>query len=159
MIEPHHLHLIISHLPVVGVFIGLALLICGLVFRSPDLKRASLGLFVVCAIGAAVTFASGEPSEEHVERIPGISKQAVERHEDAGKLAAIATYLLGGASLAGLLWTWKSKMWEDWIHLVVFMFAVVAGIFLARAANLGGLIRHPEVRSTPSLDSRTDRDD
>ena len=159
MTDPHHLHLILSHLPVVGVFIGIALLVWGLVIRSADVKRASMGLFVVCALAAAATFATGEPSEERVEKLPGINKESVERHEDAGELAAIVTYVLGAGSLAGLVWVRRTRGPSQWVYVVAIILALVVGILLARAANLGGLIRHPEVASPqPSLSVSGDDD-
>ena len=160
MIDPHHLHLIVSHLPVLGVFIGIAMLVWGFVTRSADVKRASLGLFVVCALAAAATVATGDPTEERVEKLSGISKQSIERHEDAGKLAAIVTYVLGAASLAGLVWIWLSRRPGNWVYVAMTVFALVAGVLLARAANVGGLIRHPELGSPPtSLDGADDDDD
>jgi drug/metabolite transporter (DMT)-like permease len=159
MTDPHHLHLILSHLPVVGVFIGIALLVWGYVVHSGDVKRASLALFVACALGAAATFATGEPSEERVEKLPTVSHDAIERHEDSAKPAAIATYVLGAASLAGLVWVWGFKpRRSEWVYMVAIVLAVVAGVLLARAANLGGLIRHPEVGSPQPAPSDSDDD-
>jgi uncharacterized membrane protein len=149
MTDPHHLHLMLSHLPVVGVFIGIALLVWGFAVRSPDVKRASLGLFIVCALGAAATFATGEPSEERVERLAGVNHDAIERHEEAGEVAAVVTYVLGGASLAGLLWVWRFRARgpSTWVYAAALLVALVAGVLLARAANFGGAIRHPEIAS------------
>jgi uncharacterized membrane protein len=154
-----HVHLMISHLPVVGVFIGIALLVWGFVRRSDDVKQASLGLFVLCAVGAAVTFATGEPAEERVERIAGVDKVALERHEDAGEAAAVVTYILGGASVAGLLWVWRVKRGARAVFVTAMLVALGTALLLARAANLGGQIRHTELGTGAVAAGNDDHDD
>src|SRR5262245_59434614 len=104
MNDRHRLHLIVSHLPAMGVFIGMALLIWGIWIRSPDVRRASLGLFVITTLATMVTVATGESAKQAVLARPGINREMIERHAAAGKLAAIPSYLLGALSLGGLFW-------------------------------------------------------
>jgi uncharacterized membrane protein len=160
MPEATYVHLMIGHLPVMGVLFGILLLVWGFVRRNDEVKRASLALFVVSALGAAVTFASGERAEERVERLPGVSGRAIERHESAAKLAAMATYAVGAASLVGLVVLWKfssrGRGAAATMTGVVLVMAMVAGALLARAANTGGAIRHPEIESGGSLVDQSD---
>jgi hypothetical protein len=46
---------------VIGVLIGMVLLGLGIIKKSDDLKKASLGLFVVIAFVGFIVFFSGEP--------------------------------------------------------------------------------------------------
>ena len=154
-----HVHLLIAHLPVMGVLFGILLLLWGFLRRSDEVKRACLAFFVVSALGAAVTFVSGERAEERVERLPGVSERAIERHESAAKLAALATYALGTASLAGLVVLWKFPTRSAALTSVVLVMALVAGALLARAANTGGAIRHPEIESVADTLERTTVED
>jgi uncharacterized membrane protein len=150
MIDAHHVHLMLSHLPVVGVLVGIALLAWGFVARSMDVKKASLGLFIACALAAVVTVATGESAEERVESLVGIRESSIERHEEAGKTAALATYILGGGSLVGLLVIWRFRRASQWVFVGVILLALATAVVLMRAANIGGTIRHPEIGSLPS---------
>jgi len=42
-----HVHLLLNHLPVVGTFFGVLLLLLALLRKSEELKRVSLGVFVL----------------------------------------------------------------------------------------------------------------
>jgi uncharacterized membrane protein len=159
MPDPTHVHLAISHVPVMGVIFGILLLVWGFARRSAEVKRASLALFILSALGAAVTFATGEPAEERAESFAGVSGRAIERHEDAAKLAAAVTYALGVASLLGLglLWKFPGRA-ASVVMPVVLAIALVNGALLARVANLGGAIRHPEVSASADV-AQADRAD
>ena len=84
--NPVDIHLALNHVPVIGVPIALVLLGWGLWRRSPDLTRAGLALLVATALVAVPVYLTGEPAEEVVEGIAGISHRAVHDHEDAAVL-------------------------------------------------------------------------
>jgi len=71
-----HLHLVLNHLPVLGTGFGLALLIFGLWRRSDELKKTALGVLVLVALAAVPVYLTGEPAEELVQAVPGVSKPA-----------------------------------------------------------------------------------
>ena len=92
-----HLHLLINHIPVLGTFFGLALLAFGVWKRSDDLRKAALGTLVIVALGAVAAYLTGEPAEDVVKGLPGVSRPLMSRHEDAAGIA------LGGAIVLGVL--------------------------------------------------------
>jgi hypothetical protein len=47
------------------------------------LKRISLGIFIIVALLAIPAYLTGEPTEELVENLPGVSKSSIEQHEEA----------------------------------------------------------------------------
>ena len=81
-----HFHLILNHIPVLGTAFGLGLLIFGLLRTSDEIKKAALGIFVIVAIATIPVYFTGEPAEEGVESLPGVSKAFMERHEEAAGL-------------------------------------------------------------------------
>ena len=77
-----HLHLVLNHVPVVGTFVGIALLLVALARRSRELTLASFGVFVASAAVTVPVYLTGEPAEDRVERLAGVSGAVIERHEE-----------------------------------------------------------------------------
>ena len=76
-------HLWLNHLPVLGTLFGLVLLIAALLWKNEDWKRLSLIVFVIIGLIAIGTYLTGEPAEEVVEDVPGVSEAAIEPHEES----------------------------------------------------------------------------
>jgi hypothetical protein len=154
-----HLHLILNHIPVLGMGFGLALLGWALLRKSELLKETSLGFIVIIAMLAIPTYLTGEPAEELVENLPGVDKPSIERHEEAAQLAFVSVLIVGAAALIGLIFFRRSKSIPDWFSIVVLGLSAIVFVLMARTANLGGPIRHPEIRPdfhSPMVDE-TDR--
>ena len=77
----------------------------GLWTRSNQTKIAAYNLFIISSIGAGIGYFTGEPAEETVENIAGISKNLVEQHEDFAVIALVSLVVLGVASIVGLFLT------------------------------------------------------
>ena len=140
-----HVHLVLNHLPVILVPVALALLAFGVVRRSADMTNVSLGLFVVAAVFGGGVFLTGEPAEEVVAHLPGVSKAAIDEHEEAAEVAAIVTGLAGLLALGVLVMSRGRRQAPTWLLAATFVVALLAAGLMARAANLGGRIRHPEI--------------
>jgi hypothetical protein len=142
-----HLHLILNHIPVVGTFISLGLFGFALWKRSEESKGTALGLLVITAILAVPAFLTGEPAEGVVKALPGVSQAIIEQHEEAAHGAFIALCILGGVALAGLFWFRRGRLVPLWFSSVVLAGSLLVGGWMAWTANLGGQIRHSEIRS------------
>ena len=142
-----HAHLLLNHLPVLGTAFGVLLLLFAFVRKSDELKRLGLGVFVVAALTAVPAYLTGEPAEDIVERLPGISKPMIEEHEEAAENGAVALGALGVMSLAGLLRFRRSACLPQWLTVSSLVVALVVAALMARTATLGGRIHHPEIRS------------
>ncbi len=141
-----HVHLVLNHLPVLAVPFGLALTLAGVIRTSEDLRRAGLLTFAAAAILTLPVYFTGEPAERVIEGIPSISGPAIEEHEDAAGAALAAVWILGGLAAAGLVSSLRRGATPRWAVLAAAAAAVLAGGLLARAANLGGRVHHPEIR-------------
>jgi uncharacterized membrane protein len=139
-------HLLLNHLPVLGSFLGLGLLLAGLVRRSPALSRAALWTLLATALLGIATFWTGERAEELVEELPGVEHELIHEHEEAAEQARIAFLAAGALALAALVFRREGAARRALLGLTLVV-ALVAAVLLARAANLGGPIRHPEIRS------------
>ena len=144
--NPTHLHLLLNHAPVFGTIFGLALLAFALWRKSEELKNTALGVFVVFTLLAVPVYLTGEPAEHAVKLLPGISKPIIEKHEDAAAIAFTGIVVLGVVALAGLLLFRRTKIMPVWFSLIMLAAALIVGGLMAWTANLGGQIRHPEIR-------------
>lgn len=150
--NPAHLHLVLNHFPVVGLVFALALLGWGALRKNPSLTKAGFVALVVVALLAVPAFLTGEPAEKIAEGLPGVSDPIIEQHEDAAKAALIVTLVAGVAALVGL-WLARGKAVASWCASSVLLVAVVAAGLVAWAANLGGKVRHTEIRGSAPVAS------
>ena len=141
-----HVHLLLNHFPVIGILIGLVVFALGVWRRNDSWTRLALGLFAAVALVALATMLTGEAAEEAVENLPGVSESIIETHEEAAQLAAIGTYVLGAISLTALLWLRRRPLPRALTVTVLPVVLLVSGL-MGYAANLGGQIRHTEIRA------------
>ncbi|HET7228412.1 MAG TPA: hypothetical protein VFJ16_00280 [Longimicrobium sp.] len=141
-----HLHLLLNHVPVIGMVIGLFLLAWAVVRRDQGLARVTLGLFAILAVVVLATFLTGEPAEEAVEGLAGVTEGTIERHEEAALLATIALGVLGALSL-GALARFRRRPLPHGVSALLLAVALVPAGAMGWAANLGGQIRHSEIRA------------
>ncbi len=152
-----HLHLVLNHVPVIGMLLALALMFAAAVRRSEELKRVSLALLVVFALIAIPVFFTGEPAEDVVEHLPGVSKAAISQHEGAAEIALAGMEVVGALALVGLLLYRRAPATPRWFFTVAVLLAIVVAGLMARTANLGGQIRHTEVSgSAPPASAQPD---
>ena len=91
-----HIHLLLNHLPVIGTIFGVLRLLFAWLRKSEELKRVSLGVFVLTALLALPVYFTGEPAEKVVERLPVVAEPLIERHENAALFALLTA---GGAGI------------------------------------------------------------
>ena len=141
-----HVHLMINHFPVVGVFGIIALLIYSLLKKSEEIKRVSFGLFVLLALITLAVYFTGLAAEDTVKKLPVVTEASIGRHEEMAELALVLMETLGIAALAGLLFLRQSGVIPKWIVVLVLLLSLVAAAIVGLTANLGGQIRHTEIR-------------
>ncbi|MGI9174573.1 MAG: hypothetical protein ACR2GR_04575 [Rhodothermales bacterium] len=141
-----HLHLLLNHVPVLGIVFGLALLAFAMLRKDGSLARVSLGVFVIARLAAGAVYLTGESAEDVVEGLPDVSEARIEMHEDAGLYPLLASGALGLVGLGGLL-AFRKKPLPTGFTATVLVLALAASSVMAWTANLGGQINHPEIRS------------
>lgn len=82
-----------------------------------------------------------------VEGLAGISEPIVEQHEEAALAASAATVILGAAAAIGLFMGRGGRRDAPRYSMVILVLGLLATVLLGWTANLGGQIRHPEIRS------------
>ena len=150
-----HLHLLLNHVPVVGTLFLLALFGAAFIRRDVTLARTALWTCVVIAAVTAAVFLTGEPAEEAVEGMAGISESALERHEDVALVALIAMIVAGLASAAALLAIRARAIGSRPVAASGLAMSLVLAGIMAVTANLGGQVRHAEIRGDAPIRADT----
>lgn len=143
-----HLHLILNHIPLLGLLFGAALLAYGLWRGSEDVQKASLGLLAVAGLSAIAVYLTGEPAEEMVEGLAGVSHDAAEAHEEWGWYALMAGIATGVVALGTLLLGWVRERLGRGAVVLTLILALLSSGLIGYTANLGGKVSHPELRAT-----------
>ena len=142
-----HLHLLLNHFPTIGMLVGLGVFVMAIAGKSDDLKRASLVIFFGIALLSIPTFATGTAAQLALAHTPGVSKAAIETHETAAFIALGFMELTGAVAWLGL-WQYRrvSRLPRGTLAAVLVTGLATFGL-MSRAANVGGDIRHPEIRA------------
>lgn len=151
-----HLHLLLNHGPLFAVAFSLPLLVFGLLRRNDTVSRVSLvGLITAAALCLPVYF-SGEDAEHAVEDLQGVSHEFLEEHEDAAKTTIILVEVLGALSAAVFFVSLKRPQAPRGLLAIVLVAAAGVFVVIAYTNNLGGKIRHSELRSGEAVQMNTD---
>tara|TARA_R110002074_G_scaffold20852_1_gene65354 strand:+ start:5938 stop:6426 length:489 start_codon:yes stop_codon:yes gene_type:complete len=157
-----HFHLVVNHLPIVGVLIGLLVLSAGLIMKKPQIKSTALGIFIFSALTTIVAFLTGEGAEEIVENLPGISETLIHKHEEYAELFLATMQILGVVSLITLFLQYKKLSFSKYGFVLILLLSM-ASIGVAKyVGTSGGEITHIEIRSDTNviqLDAQDDHDD
>ena len=136
---PAHLHLLLNHVPTIGFGLGLGLFVAALLIKSEDLKRASFVVFFIIALIAIPAYLTGNAASFVLQDEPAVSQDVVAAHQDAAMLALVPMEITGLLAWFAL---WRFRRWHLAALLVL---SVLAVGMMARAATLGGEVRHPEI--------------
>ncbi|SKB48696.1 DUF2231 domain-containing protein [Daejeonella lutea] len=140
-----HLHLLITHLPIVGTLLGTFVLIYGLYTDSHSTVIASYWVLVISSIGGVIAYLTGESAEEVAEHLQGVSEQVIKTHEEAAELALISLAILGLLALIGVVFNARLIAYKRTLSIFILVFSIISFALVARTGYFGGMIRHSEV--------------
>jgi len=152
--DPTHLHLLLNHVPTVGFGIGIALFILALLWRSNDLKQASLVVFVVVALVTIPTYVTGNAAQIKLQDQGAIgtaestrtTQTLVQTHEGAAFLALTFMEITGALAWLALWQFRRSSALSNGMAGSLLVLCLITLALTALAANVGGHISHPEIR-------------
>lgn len=142
-----HLHLLLNHFPIIGTILGTGVMAYGYFTKSEATKKAALLTWALMALITIPVFLTGEPAEESVENLPGVSEAIIHEHEEAADLALWVMEALGALSLVALVIPSGKEKTARTLVGVAFALSLVSFGLMARTGYLGGQIRHSEIRS------------
>jgi hypothetical protein len=142
-----HIHLLLNHFPTIGNIIGGGLFVLSLITNSDDLKRASLVVLVGISLIAIPTYMSGNGAQDAIKNLPGVSKSLIETHEGAALVALGFMEVTGAFAWLGLWQFRRLARVPKWNLAVILVLTLVTLGLMVRASNIGGEIRHAEIRA------------
>jgi uncharacterized membrane protein len=142
-----HAHLLLNHIPILGTLFGLLLLLYALVRGNDDIKKASFGVFVITSLITIPAFLSGLGAAAIVHDLTSGSEIIIEQHRQAALIMLVAVVLLGVVALLSLWLSRHSPNIRGWIVAAALALAVISAGLGMWAGNLGGQVRHTEVRA------------
>ena len=141
-----HLHLALNHVPVLGTPFLLGLLLWSWARRQAVTLRFSLWLFVLLAVASVAIKFTGDFAAEKVGASPGFDKGLIQQHEESADQATTGVFFMGLAAALALFLSRKSRPTPPWSLGLLALLALATFALMARTANFGGHIRHPEIR-------------
>ncbi len=159
-----HWHLVVNHFPIIGTMFGLGILIAGLVLKNNTVKNTGYILFVIAAIFAFASMATGDGAEELVEDMPNIGHQIVHEHEELAEKLAILLYATAFFSVLSIYTDIKKHKYAKAVSLITLLLALASTVIATFVGNSGGEIRHTEIReniinAAPNMESITTDND
>ncbi len=142
-----HIHLLLNHFPTIGMIIGGGLFLLALIMNSDDLKHASLVVILGIALISIPTYMSGNGAQAAIKALPGVSKSLMGEHEGAALVAIACMEVLGAFAWLGLWQFRRLARIPNWNLTVILLLTLVTFGLMARASNIGGEIRHAEIRA------------
>jgi len=143
-----HLHLLMNHLPVLGSLFAL-LLFAATMYRRSVSPRFALWFAVGLGVASIAVYLTGEPAADTVEKLVGVTEQSIEKHEELAELATIGAGILAALAMAALL-VFRRKEIPRWVGAVGLVGMLLLSATMGWTANLGGQIRHSEIRGSSS---------
>ena len=155
-----HVHLLLNHIPVLGTLFCVLLLAFALLRKSGEVLRVALLGTVLVALVTFPAYLSGESAEDAVKRLgsPDISTIMLDEHEDAALPAMLTVEGTGVLALLALV-LGRGGRRPGWLPWAVLAAGGLGFALVARAANLGGQIHHPEIRAGAPAASGGEDDD
>lgn len=149
-----HLHMVVNHFPIIGLFFGIGILAFGIIKKQTILVKTAYIIFIFCMIMAQISMMTGERAEEIVEEL-GISHNIIHEHEEKAETFIKIMYVLGLFSILGLVSQLKKHTKATVISYIVLVIAIISAVVSSTVGTSGGEIRHTEIRqnTTQTVDS------
>jgi hypothetical protein len=144
--NPTHLHLILTHVPVIGLGITIFVNFYAIITKSRNTSILTILLYVLLGLFAALAFITGDGAEKMLVEYPGCSEDIIEPHENAAMFFFLGLMLTAGAAIVCLL-VKKNEQLLKKFTICLFIAAIAISFLAVKTALTGGAIRHPEIKN------------
>ena len=142
-----HVHLLLNHLPIIGILVGFIILVSGFVFKSALTRRIGNITLFFAAVFVYPSFNNGEGAEEVVENMPGVSEGLIEKHEELAEQMVNFVTILLPLLLVTFYADWKQKGFLKYVQWTVLAVSFIVIVYGKLVGTTGGEIRHTEIRT------------
>lgn len=150
VMKPEHLHVILNHLPVLGLGLGIFALLLALLMKSRPAQIVGLAVILICSGSAYPVLRLGQEGYRNVRRIadePG--QDWLDAHMDRAEDWIGIYYALTALSLAALIvprYKPRTAVPLAVLTLILSAASFGAGVWIS---DFGGKVRHSEFRTGP----------
>lgn len=148
-----HIHLLLNHVPLISLPIVLLFFCYGAYAKNIATQRFALVVLIVTAALVLPVYFTGESAEEIVKQLPENFKGFIHPHEEAAEISLVLTLMAGFVALLSLWFSRSKTLMPTLLNGSVIVMTLVAILSLGYTANLGGQIRHSEIRASSTLTS------
>lgn len=138
-------HLVLNHLPIVGLIFTVLVLGYGVVRKNKSIVDLGYMLLVLCAIFSMAANITGEGAEHWVEEYTSASHDTIHEHEEAAELANMLMLGLGLIALIALIF--KKVKEFAYTSVIVLVLSLVVSVAMVNVGNLGGDIIRSEYKT------------
>lgn len=147
-----HIHLFMNHLPIWGSIFTFLFILYSFYKKNTDYLKIFLWLFVFIAIITIPVFLTGDPAGETIKNLPGINESVIDSHEDAAWISLILIEVTGAFILLGIFLIRKRGVAAAWFKYSLTILMIACIVSFTWTANLGGEIRHTEIRTDSHIE-------
>lgn len=143
-----HLHLLTNHVPILGAFFALLLVLWSMRRGHRELTRLSLWVTLAAGLSAWPAYFTGDEAHEQVEDYPGFDHDTTHEHEESAEFALVTMLVTAGAAGLTLFLGRGDRTEPGWAKGAVLLGLVASVATVTRTAWVGGEIRHEEIRGS-----------
>lgn len=121
---------------------------------SPEVRLVARLTFVLAAFAGLVAFFTGKGAEEALDTMPGVLERFLERHEDTATAALVGIMATGIIAAIGIALDHAGALAKRLAIAALFAVSLATLALTGYTANLGGQIRHPEVRTNVGFEQK-----
>jgi len=107
-------------------------------------------MLIGLSLATLLVFLTGEPAEDSIKHLQGISKSLIENHEEAAKNSLILTFITAMMAFIAMYYQ-KDNEKHRLVSVIVIGVTFLSVLSLAYTAYLGGKLRHTEFQEHTSL--------
>lgn len=144
--NPAHLHLVFTHLPIVGLGFAILFNLVAIIRKSEELQKFSLWWYVLIGFFALVAYLTGDDAGKIMETYPGITHDIIEPHENIALFFFIGLMITSTLSFLGLYITKTKPQLLKRFSLYLLAAAFLVSILAFITGSTGGAIRHTEIK-------------
>ncbi len=143
-----HLHLILTHIPIVGSFFVAALFFWAAFRKDSHIGRFTLYIGALVSLTAIPVYLAGMAAEEKIEHLSWVSENLIDTHETIATVALVFSLFVTVVSIVIIIFNRKSDTLKTSIFWGMFLLVFLQFAIFSFTGNRGGLIGHPEIRSS-----------
>ena len=140
------LHLLFTHLPIIGLGFAMLLNLVAIVRKSEELQKLSLWCYLILGLFGLLAYLTGDDAGKIMETYPGITKDIIETHENVALLFFIGLMITSALSIVGLYVTKTREKLLGRFNLILLIAAILLSILAVNTGSTGGTIRHTEIK-------------